>query len=121
MLCSLHCSGIPQNVDRTHAHPAPDVYPVLRSLHWSDLHQMLLKGLPDGIVHFSHTVTSLEQPESSQNVIVRADRRKGKESEETEHIQLECDLLVAADGSMSTTRQRFFRPDESRRFANQSV
>ena len=77
---------------------------------------MLLNGLPDGIVHFSHTVTSLEQPEGSQKVTVRADRRKGKESEETEQIQLDCDLLVAADGSTSTTRQRFFRPDESRRF-----
>lgn len=87
------------------------------SLHWSDLHQMLLNGLPDGIVRFSHTVTSLEQPEGSRKVTVRADRRKGKESEETAQIQLDCDLLVAADGSMSTTRQRFFRPDESRRYA----
>ena len=89
-------------------------FPTLCSLHWSDLHQALLNALPEGLVHFRHTVTSTEQPEGSQRVTVRVERRISKESEETEALQLECDVLVAADGSMSATRRRL-RPDESRR------
>ncbi len=84
------------------------------SLHWSDLHQALLEALPEGMVRFCHTVTSSEQREGSQRVTVRVERRESKDSEETEGSQLECDLLVAADGSMSATRRRM-RPDESRR------
>ncbi len=49
-----------------------------------------------------------------QRVTLRVERRASKDSEETESLQLECDLLVAADGSMSATRRRI-RPDESRR------
>ena len=75
---------------------------------------MLLSALPEGMVHFCHTVTSSEQREGSHRVTVRVERRESKDSEETEGLQLECDLLVAADGSMSATRRRM-RPDESRR------
>ena len=86
------------------------------SLHWSDLHQMLLSALPQGIVRFSHTVTSREQLPGSQKVTVTAERRSNEEGAEPEHLQLECDLLVAADGSMSSTRA-LLRPNESRRSA----
>lgn len=85
-----------------------------RSLHWSDLHQMLLRALPQGMVRFSHTVTSVQQQPGSQSVTVRAEKRASKDSDETEALQLECDLLVAADGSMSATRAKI-RPEESRR------
>ena len=84
------------------------------SLHWSDLHQMLLRALPEGVLHFSFTVTSTEQPEGSQRVTVKAERHSSKDSDQTEPLQMECDLLVAADGSMSATRKHI-RPDESRR------
>lgn len=76
---------------------------------------MLLAALPQGLVQFRHTVTSSEQAEGSQRITVRVERRKNKDSEETEGLQLDCDLLVAADGSMSATRRRL-RPDESRRY-----
>ncbi len=95
-------------------HAVSDGIPLHCSLHWSDLHQALLSALPEGLVRFRHTVTSSEQPEGSQRVTLRVERRASKDSEETESLQLECDLLVAADGSMSATRRRI-RPDESRR------
>ncbi len=75
---------------------------------------MLLAALPEGVVLFRHTVTSTEQPKGSHRVTVRADRHGSKDSNEAEALRLECDVLVAADGSMSATRRRF-RPDESRR------
>ena len=90
------------------------------SLHWSDLHQALLAALPEGLVRFRHTVTATAQPAGSQRVIVKAERRASEDSDNTEALQLECDLLVAADGSMSATRRRF-RPYEARRCAALAV
>ena len=43
-----------------------------------------------------------------------AERSSSKEGAKPEHLQLDCDLLVAADGSMSSTRA-MLRPNESRR------
>ena len=86
------------------------------SLHWSDLHQTLLSALPQGIVRFSHTVTSRKQLPGSQKVAVTAERRSSEEGAELEQLQMDCDLLVAADGSMSATRA-LLRPNESRRSA----
>ena len=88
-----------------------------RSLHWSDLHQMLLKALPEGIVHFGTMVTSVEQAEGSSKVQVRAERKAQQgPADATEGISTEADLVIAADGSMSNTRQKFV-PSVSRRQA----
>ena len=86
------------------------------SLHWSDLHQMLLSALPQGIVRFSHTVTSRKQLPGSQKVTVTAERHSSEDGAKPEQLQMDCDLLVAADGSMSSTRA-LLRPNESRRSA----
>ncbi|CAK0787599.1 hypothetical protein CVIRNUC_010821 [Coccomyxa viridis] len=87
-----------------------------RSLHWSDLHQMLLSGLPLGTVRFSHIVTSRKQLPGSQKVTVTAERHSSEEGAKPEQLQMDCDLLVAADGSMSATRA-LLRPNESRRYS----
>ena len=86
------------------------------SLHWSDLHQMLLKALPGGIMHFGTTVTAVEQPEGSDRVHVRAERKKPGQPDgaEKEHVTAEADLVIAADGQMSDTRRKFVPADERR-------
>ncbi len=85
------------------------------SLHWSDLHKALLAALPHGIVHFGTTVTAVEQKDGSKQAVVWAEKRgAATESDGSHPIRMECDLVVAADGSMSDTRRRF-RPHESRR------
>jgi 2-polyprenyl-6-methoxyphenol hydroxylase-like FAD-dependent oxidoreductase len=94
---------------------------LLRSLHWSDVHRMLLRALPQGIVHMATTVTCTEQIPGTERVRVLAERRPGRgggaaegDGEDPERLEVECDLLVAADGSMSDTRKRLF-PNEARR------
>lgn len=83
------------------------------STHWSDIHQMLLNGLPDpSIVKFSHRVLDFQQPQGSTRVHVVV--AKGGKEDPSEHVELKADLMVAADGSMSNTRAKF-RPDEKRR------
>lgn len=88
---------------------------MLCSLHWSDLHRALLKALPQDIIHFGTTVTGVEQASGSKRTVVRAQsKREGADADDMHHISVECDLVIAADGSMSDTRRRF-KPDESRR------
>lgn len=86
----------------------------VRSLHWSDLHQMLLRALPEGVVRFSTMVTSVEQAEGSGKVQIKAEKKGPADG--TESISTEADLVIAADGSMSNTRQKFV-PSVSRRQA----
>ncbi|CAL8464618.1 g4153 [Coccomyxa elongata] len=88
-----------------------------RSLHWSDLHKALLAALPHGIVNFGTTVTAVEQKGGSKRAVVWAEKKGAATDSDGMHpIRMECDLVVAADGSMSDTRRRF-RPDESRRYS----
>ena len=79
---------------------------------------MLFKGLPDpSIVKFSHRVIDFQQPQGSTRVHVVV--AKGGKEDPSERVELEADLMVAADGSMSATRAKF-RPDEKRRWASDS-
>ena len=85
---------------------------------------MLLRALPPGIMHFGTMVTSVEQPEGSTRVAVKAERKpaqhgdsaNGADGDQREHISADADLVIAADGSMSDTRQKFV-PHVSRRRA----
>ena len=86
----------------------------VRSLHWSDLHQMLLRALPEGVVRFGTMITSVEQAEGGGKVQVKAEKKGPADG--TERISAEADLVIAADGSMSNTRQKFV-PSVSRRQA----
>ena len=73
---------------------------------------MLLKALPDqSIMRFAHTVTSFDQDSS---VVTVSATKKGDADTEQE-LSFRGDLLVAADGSMSSTRSKL-TGDDSRRF-----
>lgn len=73
-----------------------------RAVHWSDLHRTLLGALPSGLVRFSHEVVSFSH-QADGTICVEVVVNGGRGSVKTEV----CDLLVAADGSMSQTRSHF--------------
>lgn len=96
------------------------------SLHWSDLHRMLVDALPPGTVHFGHSVTDIEQPEGDNIVSVTASiaapraagGNGGDHSAGEPRVQeFKGDLVVAADGQMSQTRQRNVPQGDARRCA----
>lgn len=78
-----------------------------RAAHWSELHRLIHDALPAGIVRFGHEVLSFD--EQGEHVLVRV--AKGGEGAVEE---VEADFMVAADGSMSKTREKFV-PNEKRR------
>jgi len=92
-----------------------------RAVHWSDLHRLLYNALPAGIVQLGHEVISYEEesgvgPDKEPQVKVRV--KKVAASDDENNIQeYTGDLMVAADGSMSQTREKHF-PGEKRRFSS---
>ncbi|KAH9539916.1 hypothetical protein CY35_15G081500 [Sphagnum magellanicum] len=91
-----------------------------RAVHWSDLHRLLYNALPAGIVQLGHEVISYEEesgvgPDKEPQVKVRVKKVTGSDDEN--NIQeYTGDLMVAADGSMSQTREKNF-PGEKRRYS----
>ena len=86
------------------------------SAHWRIVHQTLLCTLPENgkhIVHFGHTITAISQLPGAGAVTATITPQK-LSGLPAKDLQVEADLLVAADGSMSQTRARFV-PNETRR------
>ncbi len=77
-----------------------------RSVHWSDLHRILIDALPpQARVRFGHTVTDLRETGDGVVATVRVKAAPGADGEaRTEEFA--GDLAVAADGQMSETRRR---------------
>jgi 2-polyprenyl-6-methoxyphenol hydroxylase-like FAD-dependent oxidoreductase len=67
------------------------------SCHWALLHHVLSAALPEGILHLGHTMTSFENIDGGRRVRVHV---AGREE------PFEGDLMVAADGTMSQTREK---------------
>lgn len=85
-----------------------------RAAHWSELHQLIHNALPSSIVRFGHEVISFEEIQGIDGkpfVKVRVSK-VGADNNDIEEV--EADLMVAADGSMSQTREKFV-PHEKRR------
>ncbi len=74
-------------------------------MHWSDLHRLLIKALPEGTVNFSHKVSLLEQ--SDTGVTVTAETPEGEK-------KYYGDIVVAADGVGSFARKQLVPGDERR-------
>ncbi|KAK9838179.1 hypothetical protein WJX81_006997 [Elliptochloris bilobata] len=103
-----------------------------RSLHWSDLHRMLIDALPRGTVRFGHTVAGIEQPGGDAVVVTASiaaprgakvpegDFQAGEADPGAREPRMEefrGDLAVAADGQMSATRRRNVPAGDSRRYS----
>lgn len=75
-------------------------------MHWSDLHRLLIKALPEGTVNFSHKVSLLEQDESG--VTVTGETPSGQ-------VKSCGDIVIAADGVGSFARKQLV-PGDARRY-----
>ncbi|XP_061356275.1 uncharacterized protein LOC133300715 [Gastrolobium bilobum] len=73
-----------------------------RAAHWTDLHGLLYNALPPNIVLWGHLFLSFHVADDKCSVIIMA-----KVLETGKVIKIVGDLLVAADGSFSTIRQKY--------------
>lgn len=82
-----------------------------RAAQWSELHRILRDSLPPGIVHFDHEAISFEENADGRGIKVTV-----AEGGNTQSVkEVEGDFIVAADGSMSRTRQ-YYVPGDKRRY-----
>lgn len=86
-----------------------------RAAFWSDLHSLLYKALPSETVLWGQTFLSFCVSNGENRVTVKA-----KNSQSGEIIEVAGDLLVAADGCLSSIRQSFF-PEHKLRFVDHLV
>lgn len=91
-----------------------------RAILWSDLHRILYDALPSGIAQFGHEATSLEENKDRSSIRVTVSVTGDENSEAEVSKEVHGDIIVAADGSMSRTRQ-FYLPNETRRYCTQAA
>ena len=85
-----------------------------RAVHWSDLHGLLYNALPSNVFLWGHLFLSFHVAHDKGSVIVKA-----KVLETGKVIEIVGDLLVAADGCLSSIRQKYL-PDFKLRFVAQN-
>ncbi|XP_065629789.1 uncharacterized protein LOC112006444 isoform X2 [Quercus suber] len=73
-----------------------------RAAHWADLHGLLYNALPPNILLWGHLFLSFCISEDKTSVKIKA-----KVLQTDEEIEIVGNLLVAADGSLSSIRQSF--------------
>ena len=76
-----------------------------RAAHWADLHGLLYTALPSDIFLWGHLFLSVHVVDGKGSVIVKA-----KVIETGKVVEIAGDLLVAADGCLSSIRQKYL-PD----------
>lgn len=73
-----------------------------RAAYWSDLHRLLFNALPPHIFLWGHVFLSFHVSDDKKSVKVHS-----KVLQTGNTVEIVGDLLVAADGSMSSIRQTF--------------
>ncbi|RZR86455.1 hypothetical protein BHM03_00013646 [Ensete ventricosum] len=92
-----------------------------RAAHWADLHSILLQALPPGTVVWGHQFLSFDVSNDKSFVVT-----KSRVLPTDEVVEIAGDLLVAADGCLSSIRRHFLpnfklRYTDSRSFQGSSV
>ncbi|KAH6836767.1 oxidoreductase family protein [Perilla frutescens var. hirtella] len=82
-----------------------------RAVHWADLHSLLYKSLPQDVVLWGHLFSSFCISDDKTSVNVQA-----KVIETNQTVEIVGDLLVAADGCLSSIRKTFL-PDLKLRYS----
>ncbi|MFS7931192.1 putative FAD-binding domain, FAD/NAD(P)-binding domain superfamily [Helianthus anomalus] len=82
-----------------------------RAAYWSDLHNLLYNALPPDIFHWGHVYQSFSVSDDKNTVKVQS-----KVVQTGNVVEFEGDLLVAADGCLSSIRQAFL-PDLKLRYS----
>ena len=83
-----------------------------RAVHWADLHSLLYSSLQSDVVLWGHLFLSFRISDDKTYVRVQA-----KVLQTNETVEIVADLLVAADGCLSSIREAFL-PDLKLRFVN---
>ncbi|KAI3741709.1 hypothetical protein L1987_59383 [Smallanthus sonchifolius] len=86
-----------------------------RAAHWSDLHGLLYNALPPDIFLWGHVFQSFCVSDEKKSVKVQT-----KVLQTGNIVEFACDLLVAADGCLSSIRRAFF-PDLKLRYSGYSA
>ncbi|XP_010541624.1 PREDICTED: uncharacterized protein LOC104815034 [Tarenaya hassleriana] len=82
-----------------------------RAAYWTDIHSLLYNALPRSVFLWGHLYLSFTVPQDKSSVKVKA---RILETQET--IEIRGDLLVAADGCLSSIRKTFL-PDLKLRYS----
>ncbi|CAJ2674962.1 unnamed protein product [Trifolium pratense] len=82
-----------------------------RAAHWADLHGILYNALPEEVFLWGHLFISYHVANEKGSVIIKA-----KVLQTGEIIEIVGDLLVAADGCLSSIRQKYL-PDFKLRYS----
>ena len=83
-----------------------------RAAHWADLHGLLYNALPPSVFLWGHLFLSFHVADDKASVTIKAKVLKtGKV------VEIVGDLLVAADGCLSSIRQKYL-PDFKLRFVS---
>ncbi|XP_057426800.1 uncharacterized protein LOC130720197 [Lotus japonicus] len=83
-----------------------------RAAHWADLHGLLYKALPPNVILWGHLFLSFDTANNDKGSVII----KAKVLKTGEVIEIVGDLLVAADGCLSSIRQRYL-PDFKLRYS----
>ncbi|KAK2399042.1 hypothetical protein P8452_06351 [Trifolium repens] len=120
----LHNSTFPLTIDQNHATDSEkkvnriltrDENLNFRAAHWADLHGVLYNALPKQVFLWGHLFISFHVPNEKGSVIIKA-----KVLQTGEIIEIVGDLLVAADGCLSSIRQKYL-PDFKLRYSGYSA
>ncbi|GMH07008.1 hypothetical protein Nepgr_008848 [Nepenthes gracilis] len=116
----LHNATVPLTIDQNQATDgekkiswtlARDENFNFRAAHWADLHALLHAALPPHVLLWGHLFLSFQIADDKSSITL-----KTKVLQTDEIIESMVDLLVAADGSLSSVRQHFL-PDFHLRYA----
>ncbi|OIW14398.1 hypothetical protein TanjilG_15752 [Lupinus angustifolius] len=115
----LHNSTLPLTTDQNQVTDGHKVSRILtrdetynfRASHWAHLHTLLYNELPPNIFLWGHFLLSFKVSDDKASVIIKAQVLKSGEV-----IQIVADLLVAADGSLSSIRHKYL-PDFKLRYS----
>lgn len=116
----IHCSTFPLSVDlncvtesekKLNRTLVRDDNFNFRAAHWADLHCILLNALSPELILWGHQFLSFQNSHDNTSVDVKA-----RVVQTGEVVDIVGDLLVAADGCLSSIRQNFL-PDFKLRYA----
>ncbi|KAE9589007.1 hypothetical protein Lal_00012592 [Lupinus albus] len=115
----LHNTTLPLTTDQNQVTDSEKVNRILtrdesynfRASHWAHLHALLYNSLPPNIFLWGHFLLSFNVSDDKGSVIIKAKVLKSGQV-----IEILADLLVAADGSLSSIRHQYL-PDFKLRYS----
>ncbi|KAK9804597.1 hypothetical protein WJX73_005860 [Symbiochloris irregularis] len=86
-----------------------------RSAQWASIHQLLKNSLPEGMLRYSHTVSGFEL--EGQNGLTVSVEDKSSSEGTPKQLQVQADLLIGADGCLTTVGRQLAADKMAMRYA----